>query len=81
MLVLLPGGPSEAALGQRVRRGLVFLPLGRLEVHADLVQRRAQEQLLDHDAGKAEAAGRLQVDLVERGGQIVRQVAARELAE
>ena len=61
MLVLLPGRPGEAALGQRVRRGLVLLPLGRLEVHADLVQRRAKEQLLDHDAGEAEAAGGLQV--------------------
>ena len=42
---------------------------------------RTEKQLLDRDAGEPEAAGRLQVDLVERGGQVVGQVAAAELPE
>ena len=81
MGVFFPGGPGEAAFGQRVRRRLVLLPLGRLEADPGLVQRRTEKQLLDRDAGEPQAAGRLQVDLVERGGEVVGQVPLRELPE
>ena len=40
-----------------------------------------QEQLLDRHAGEPDRPGRLQVDPVERGGQVVRHVAVGELAE
>ena len=52
-----------------------------LEFHPEPVQRAAVEPALDGDPGQPEIAGRLQVDGVERGGQVVRHVAGRELAE
>ena len=46
-----------------------------------MVQRAAQEEPLHRDPGQPEVARRLQVDRVERGGQVVRHVAGGELAE
>ena len=72
---------GEAALGQVVGRRLVLVPFGALEPDADLGQRVVQEQLLDGHPGQSQGAGRLQVDPVERGGQVVGHVPVRELAE
>ena len=77
----LPGGTGEAALGQVVGGRLVLVPFSALEGDADLGQRVVQEQLLDGHAGEPERARRLQVDPVERGGQVVGHVAVGELAE
>ncbi len=57
----LPGRPGEPALGHHVGRGLVLPPLAHLVVHAELVHGRAQEHLLDRDAGQPQVAGGLQV--------------------
>ena len=55
--------------------------LRALEADAELFQRVVQEHLLDGDAGEPEGAGRLQVDPVEAGGQVVGHVAVDEVAE
>ena len=77
----LPGRPGESALGEPVGGALVFLPLRDLVVQAELVQRVAEEQLLDADPGQLEFPGRLKVDPVERGRQVVRHVPGRGFAE
>ena len=77
----LPGRAAEAGLGELVGGRLVLVPLGGLEVDAELLQRAVQEDLLDGDAGEAERARGLQVDPVEPGGQEVGHVAADEVAE
>jgi hypothetical protein len=77
----LPGRPGEPALGEPVGGTLVFLPLRYLVVETELVQRVAEEQLLDADPGEVEFPGRLKVDLVERGRQVVRHVPWRGFAE
>ena len=77
----LPGRPGEAVLGEPVRRVLVFVPLHHLDVQAELVERAAEEQLPHADPGKAEIPGGLEVDLAERGRQVVRQIAARHFTE
>ena len=75
----LPG--REAALGELLGRALVLVPGADLQLHAQLVQRAAEEGPLDGQAGEAEVARRLEVDRVEGGGQVVRHVARGELAE
>ena len=57
------------------------MPLRALEADAQLGQRVVQEDLLHRDPGEPERARGLQVDPVERGGQVVRHAAAGELAE
>ncbi len=80
-LRLLPGRLGEAGLGQLLSRALVLVPLGDLEIGADLVQQAAQKQALYGDAGESEVARWLDPDLLERGRQVVLNVAGRELAE
>jgi hypothetical protein len=75
------GRSGEPGLGELVGGGLVLVPPGALEVDAELAERVAQEHLLDGDAGEPERAGGLEVDPVESGGEVVRQVAVHEVAE
>ena len=77
----LAGGRGEAALGEPVVCALVLLPLRDLVVQAELVHRVTEEQLLEAEPGQVELAGWLEVDLVERGGQVIGHVPRREFAE
>src|SRR5262245_2324572 len=71
----------ELRVGERVGGVLVDAALvdGRLD--AEAVEQPAQQRGLDHDAGEAERAERLQMNLVESSGQIVAEHAWAKLAE
>src|SRR5262249_10809239 len=77
----LSRGAGESALGELLCGALVLVPGADLHRDAELVQRAPQEHTLDREAGEADIARRLQVDRVEAGGQVVRQIASGELAE
>jgi hypothetical protein len=55
--------------------------LGEARLDPRLLQRAGEERLLQRDAGQAHVTGRLQVDPVERGGQVVGDRSAPGLAE
>ena len=65
-----------------ISAALLYGPrLSPLGSDAELVEQAAQQRRLDQDAGQAERADRLQVDLLEGGGEIVAARAGAELAE
>jgi len=68
-------------LGQLLGCALEFVPLGDLEVSAELVEQAAQEDALDRKAGEAEVARWLEPDFLERCRQVVLDVAGGELAK
>ncbi len=60
---------------------LVFVTVIAPHLHADLVESVCKERRLHDETCQADVAGRLQIDLVERSGEIIRAVARSELAE
>ena len=66
---------GELGLGEHVERVLVLAPMITARRDLQLVERSLHEHRLGPKTGEADAAGRLQPHLVERGGQVVALVA------
>ena len=71
LLQILAGGAGIAGFRERIGGALVFVALAALDLDAELVEPALEERGFDGDAGDAEAAARLQPDLLERSGKIV----------
>ena len=77
----LPVRGRQLGPGDAVDRVLVLVATLQLRLHAELVERPAQERRLERDAEEVQVAARLQPELVERARQHVRRQVAGPLPE